>query len=94
MPRKRRLVGSKKGLVFSVRISIAVSPVIGPKAFCPDWVYAAEVRPLLGYGPGIRVGADAPESSRSRTCVASTKSKRTVPSLNVSPAWNALSPKV
>ena len=65
--------------------------VICPEAFCPDWAYATEVRPLLGYGLGIGVGADAPESSRSRTCVASTKSKRTVPSLNVSPAWNALS---
>ena len=47
---------------------------------------ATDVRPSLGYGVGMRVGADAPESSRSRTCVASTKSKRTVPSLNVSPA--------
>src|SRR6266567_6362090 len=49
---------------------------------------------LLAHGLGIRVGADASGSSRSRTCVASTKSKRTVPSLNVSPAWNALSPNV
>ena len=48
-------------------------------------------RSIFCYGLGSRVGDDAPESLRSRTCVASTKSKRTVPSLNVSPAWNALS---
>jgi hypothetical protein len=29
--------------------------VICPKVFCPDWAYATEVRPLLGYGLGIRV---------------------------------------